>query len=432
MKLTRIKGFFPYLMLVFFNTFIDLGHKILIQDTLYQTANGSTYTLWSAIINALILLPYLLLFTPSGFIADKLPKKKVLQYTAAAAIPLTILVTWAYYQGFFWGAFYLTLLLAVQSVVNSPAKYGYIKEAFGKEHLSQVNAIVQTLTIIAILGATFVFTYIFSHCLQTMGLEHSQNKSLLLKAFAPAGFLLIVFSLFETLMTFRLISKDAVDPESNYEAEKYFKGQYLKRYLNKTFHPPVIFSCIIGLSIFWAINQVLLASYGAFLKNHVGHVSVLFAQGSLAVGGIGILLGSLYAGKVSKGFVETGLIPVASLGIAAGLFILPFLSNSILIVLLFLGYGFFGGMLLVPLNALIQFNAAKQEIGKVLSANNFIQNGFMLLFLAMTVILGVLGVDSKNLLWGLFLIACIGAIYSLIRLPQSLAVHAVLHHLALL
>jgi acyl-[acyl-carrier-protein]-phospholipid O-acyltransferase/long-chain-fatty-acid--[acyl-carrier-protein] ligase len=420
MKLTRIKGFFPYMMLVFFNTFIDLGHKILIQDTIYQTANSSVYTVLSAIINALILLPYILLFTPSGFIADKFSKTKVLQITAAAAIPLTILVTWCYFQGYFWGAFALTLLLAVQSALNSPAKYGYIKETFGKQHLSQVNAIVQTLTIIAILGATFAFTSVFSYYIRVENLKHSYDKNLILQAFAPAGFFLIAFSIFETLMTFRLVKNEAVDPLSDYDPAKYFKGQYLKTYLNKTKNPPVILSCIIGLSIFWAVNQVLLASYGAFLKEHLGDVSVMFAQGSLAMGGIGILLGALYAGKVSKGFVETGLIPVATLGIAAGLFILPLLSSSFLIIMLFLAYGFFGGMLIVPLNSLIQFNAPRQEIGKVLAANNFLQNCFMLTFLAATVVLGLIGIDSQALLFSLFGIVLLAAIFTLITLPQSL------------
>ena len=420
MKLHNIKGFWPYIMLVFFNTFIDLGHKILIQDTLYQTASGSNYTVLSSIINALILLPYILLFTPSGFISDKFPKATVLKITAAAAIPLTVMVTWCYYQGYFWGAFSMTFLLAVQSALNSPAKYGYIKELFGKEQLSQMNAVVQTLTILAILGATFAFTSIFSSLIQAAGLQLSADNGLLLKAFAPAGFLLIAFSIFETTMAFRLVKNEAADPASQYEPAKYFQGYYLKSYLNKTRHPKVIFTCIIGLSVFWAINQVLLASYGAFLKEHVGNVSVMFAQGSLAMAGIGILLGALYAGKASKGFIETGLIPVAAIGITAGLFILPHLSGATAIVLLFLAYGFFGGMLIVPLNALIQFNSARNETGKVQSANNFLQNCFMLGFLGMTVLFGLYQVDSLVLLYGLFVIALAGAIYTLVTLPQSL------------
>ncbi|WP_367607429.1 acyl-[ACP]--phospholipid O-acyltransferase [Legionella sp. W05-934-2] len=420
MKLKGTNSFIPYLVLVFFNTFIDVGHKILIQDTLYQTANSADYTIYSAIINGLILLPYILLFTPSGFIADRFSKASVLRVTAAAAIPLTLLVCWCYYQGYFWGAYGLTLLLAIQSVMNSPAKYGYIKEIFGKEQLTQINAIVQTLTIIAILAATFVFTSLFSHFIQGAGLKNSQDKTLILQAFAPMGFLLVVFSTFETLMTFRLVKNAAVDPNSTYEIKAYFKGKYLQNYLEKARHPKVIFSCIVGLSLFWAINQVLLASYGAYLKEHVGNVGVLFAQGSLAIGGIGILLGALYAGKVSKGFIETGLIPVATIGITVGLFILPLLSGKMGIVCLFLIYGFFGGMLVVPLNSLIQFNAPRKEIGKILAANNFVQNCFMFSFLILTVVLGIYQVDSRWLINGLFAVAFVAAVHTIITMPQSL------------
>ncbi|WP_051550866.1 acyl-[ACP]--phospholipid O-acyltransferase [Legionella geestiana] len=406
--------------IVFLNTFVDLGHKILIQDTLYQTVSGTKYTILSSIINAFILLPYILLFTPSGFIADKFPKASVLKITAAASIPLTIMITICYFKGYFWGSFFLTLLLGIQSALNSPAKYGYIKEIFGKEHLSQANAVVQTLTILAILGATFVFTCMFSHFMQKAGLHTSVDKSLILMHFAPLGFLLIAFSMFETAMTFRLIKKEAAAPQSNYNPSRYFNGHYLKSYLHKTCQNRVIFTCIIGLSVFWAVNQVLLASYGAFLKEHIGDVSVLFAQGSLAMGGIGILFGALYAGKVSKGFIETGLIPAAAVGITAGLFILPHLNSAIAIMVLFLAYGFFGGMLVVPLNALIQFSAPREEAGKVQSANNFLQNCFMFSFLVLNIVLGLVKVDSQFIMYGLSAIALTGTIFTLVTLPHSL------------
>lgn len=420
MSLRKIKGFYPYLMVVFFNTFVDLGHKILLQDILYQTASGSSYTILSAIINAMILLPYVFLFTPSGFLSDRFSKARVLKVTAAAAIPLTLLITLFYYQGYFWAAFATTLLLAIQSAVNSPAKYGYIKEIFGKENLAQANAIVQTLTIIAILAGTFCFTLIFSHFVNKAGLQHAMDKGLIMQSFASAGFILIACSIIETLMTLRLPQRLAVDPGSQYEIKKYLHGSYLKPYLAKAASNHVIITCIFGLAVFWGLNQVLLASYGAFLKENISDVSVIFAQGSLAIAGIGILLGALYAGKVSKGFIETGLIPVAAIGISLGLFFLPSLSSKLSISFLFLSYGFFGGMLIVPLNSLIQFNAGESDLGKVLSANNFIQNCFMVSFLILTVLFSLTGVKSLALMYTLFAIAMAGAIYSFIALPQSL------------
>lgn len=421
MSLFKNKGIFPYFFLVFFNTFIDIGHKILIQDTLFQTSNGYDYTVYSAIINAFILLPYLLLFTPSGFIADKFAKAKVLRLTAFATLPLTLIVTYCYYQGQFWAAFSLTLLLAVQSALNSPAKYGYMKEAYGKDHLSELNAIVQTITIVAILGATIAFSYFFSRWVRGAGLENSQHAGEILKAFAPVGWLLVLMSCFETMMTLRLSVQPAVDPQAKYQLKKYIKGDYLKSYLRKTRKPSIIFSCIIGLSVYFAVNQVLLASYGAFLKEHVQHVSVLFAQSCLAIAGLGVLLGALIAGRLSRESIETGLIPLACLGIALGLLILPHVTHWLSISTLLFAYGIFGGLLIVPLNALIQFNSPKKDGGKILAGNNFIQNIFMTTFLGLTVASGLLKIDSQYLINSLFIIASCGAVYTLYRLPQSFA-----------
>ena len=42
-----------------------------------------------------------------------------------------------------------------------------------------------------------------------------------------------------------------------------------------------------------------------------------------------------------KGFIETGLIPVATIGLTLGLLLLPLALSKLTIVLLFLGYGFF-------------------------------------------------------------------------------------------
>lgn len=53
---------------------MDLGHKIIIQNTIYKAYEGSEQLFLNAIVNALILLPFILMLSPSGFLADKYPK----------------------------------------------------------------------------------------------------------------------------------------------------------------------------------------------------------------------------------------------------------------------------------------------------------------------------------------------------------------------
>ena len=339
--MSKAKGFLPYILIVFFNSFVDLGHKILIQNTLYQTESASHFSLYSSIVNALILLPYILLFTPSGFIADKFSKTNVLRITAVAAIPLTLIATWSYFNGYFTLAFLLTLLLAIQSVINSPAKYGYIKEIYGKGSIARINAVVQTTTIIAILAGTFVFSLIFNHYLHITHMAESLDKSKILQAVAPAGFILVILSIAEAVCSFRLPKKMAADPDSHYELNKYVHGTYLRDYIREVGQTKIIFMCILGLSVFWGVNQVLLASYGAYLKDFAGNPNPVFVQGALAIGGIGILLGATYAGRVSRGFIEAGMIPFAAVGLTIGLLFLPQAENHALILTLFIIYGFF-------------------------------------------------------------------------------------------
>ncbi len=102
--LTRIRGFLPYVAMLFFNAFVDLGHKIIIQNSVFKSFDGSTQIVLTAIVNALILLPFILLFTPSGFISDRFAKHRVMQLSAWAVVGLTLAITACYYAGLFWPA----------------------------------------------------------------------------------------------------------------------------------------------------------------------------------------------------------------------------------------------------------------------------------------------------------------------------------------
>ena len=128
------------------NAFVDLGHKIIIQNTIFKIYSGNTQVTLTAIINALILLPFVLLFTPAGFISDKWSKPRVLRNAAWIALGLTLLITLFYYLGWFWAAFLMTLLLGAQATFYSPAKYGYIKELVGAAELTTANGIIQAVS----------------------------------------------------------------------------------------------------------------------------------------------------------------------------------------------------------------------------------------------------------------------------------------------
>jgi acyl-[acyl-carrier-protein]-phospholipid O-acyltransferase/long-chain-fatty-acid--[acyl-carrier-protein] ligase len=416
-KLFKLTGFIPFILIIFLNAFVDLGHKILIQNTVFKIYDGQTQIILTAIVNGLILLPFVLLFTPAGYLSDKHQKPLIMKISAAIAVGLTLLITLSYYRGWFQFSFAMTFLLAVQSAFYSPSKYGYIKELTGKEHLAIANAVVQAVTIVAILFGIFAFSVLFERGLAGVTYE---SESQILRAIAPLGWILVICSALEWMFAMRLPAREAAAAGQRFDLKQYSKGHYLRDNLNKILANRTIWLSIVGLSAFWAISQVVLATFPAFAKETLGENNTVVIQGILACSGFGIIVGSLLAGQSSKHHIETGLIPLGALGIVVALFFLPQLDSHTLLVMDFLLLGVCGGMFIVPLNALIQFHARNDQLGTVLAGNNWVQNVVMLGFLGLTVFFAVNGISSIGLFHILTVTALAGAIYTVYQLPQSL------------
>jgi acyl-[acyl-carrier-protein]-phospholipid O-acyltransferase/long-chain-fatty-acid--[acyl-carrier-protein] ligase len=414
--LFKLPGAITYLVVVFLNAFVDLGHKITIQNTIFKVYDGNTQIILTAVVNGLILLPFILLFSPAGFIADRYPKNVVMRISAWVAVFITCAITFCYYQGLFWLAFIMTFLLAIQSAIYSPAKYGYIKGLFGKEHLAEANGLVQAVTIIAILLGTFLFSILFEQWFPST--VTSQNDVLV--AIAPIGWILIVNSLIELLMAYKLPSIDKGNPSEDFVVTEYLSGRLAAKNIKPLVNNQVIKLSVIGLAIFWSVGQVMLATFPAFAKESLAIDNTIIIQGILAATGIGIAIGSALAAKWSKGYIETGLIPIGAAGVGLGLILLTQLSSATAHFINFLFIGLMGGLFIVPLNALIQFSAKSQNLGKILAGNNFIQNISMLSFLALTAIFALSGFSSESLLILTAAVAIAGGIYTIYKLPQSL------------
>jgi acyl-[acyl-carrier-protein]-phospholipid O-acyltransferase/long-chain-fatty-acid--[acyl-carrier-protein] ligase len=412
--LFKMRGFAPYLLVVLINAMLDLGHKIIIQNTIFKYYDGSTQIGLTALVNACILLPFIMFFTPAGFLADRFSKHRIMRWTAGLAIPLTVLIYGSYLLGWFEAAFALTLILAAQSAFYSPAKYGYIKEMAGKDNLGMANGVVQAVTIVAILLGGVLFSLLFESLI-----GEAATKEDILRAIAPAGLLLIAGAVAQSLTAMRIPEYKPGDSALRLDPKTYIRGQYLKKNLRNIHGNETIWFCVLGLSLFWAVNQVLFAAFGAHLKDFAGVTSTVVAQGLLAIGGVGIIIGSITAGRLSRTYIETGIIPLAALGMTACLAAIPAMNNVVALGCLLTVYGFFGGLYVVPLNALIQFNAEDSDLGTILAGNNFLQNVFMLSFLCATVLASLTGLSSIPIILTLAAIMALGSVHTLRRLPQS-------------
>ena len=413
-KIYYIKGFTPFIIVTFINAFIDLGHKILMLSILYKSFSESQHLIYNSIINALVILPFVLLFSPSGFLSDKFPKNLILRYGALANLALLFIVAFCYYFGFFWAAFYMTLLMGVQAAIYSPSKYGYIKELVGKENLTWGNGIIQASAIIAMLSGMIVFSALFER-LYTGG----NNPSEIMREMFILSILLIIFGLLEFILSFRLPS---IKEKANitFDKEKYIRGKLLAQNLKTIKKHRMVFLSVLFISFFWAIAQLITDIFPVYAKNILEVSDTSIVNIIIVCSGLGIIIGSIIAGRYSKNYIETGLIPLGACIMFGSLLFLTLFKSLFIVGILFFLFGLGGALYIVPLNALMQFYTEDKELGVVIAGNNFIQNIGMLAALFVATLFGINNLSVELLFYLSAIFALLVMIYTIRLMPFSL------------
>ena len=403
-----------YLVAVFLNAFVDLGHKIIIQNTIFMIYGEQQQIILTAVVNAMILVPFILLFTVSGYLSDKFAKTRIMRYSAFSAVLITLAITYCYYNGLYQVAFGLTLLLATQSAIYSPAKMGYIKECLSKAGLSKGNAYHSSVVLIAILMGTVFFSYLFEVYLGTMDLTTPEE---ILIQIAPVGWVLVGLSLVEFLATlgvrFYPIKLSAVE----FSIKKLASFHYLANNLKAMRNNEIVWYSILGTAIFWGMSQNLVAVIPAHAKVNFGVESPLVVNAMLASSVIGIMIGAFLSGRKSDNLIRTNNIYTGSTMITICAILVPivsslsFIPNSsalIVVTAVILLFGVGAGMMIVPLNALMQAHSPEDGLGSMLAGKNWLQNIAMIGLLVLTMLLAKLSFDSQFILYLNAAIAVVG------------------------
>ncbi len=412
-ELFKNRAFLPFVFILFLNATVDLAHKITIQNVLIKSFDGDLLIVLSALINALILLPFILLFSPSGYLNDRFSKTVIVRFGALSAVGITLLITLSYYNGWFFVAFGMTLLLAIQSAIYSPAKYGLIKKIVGAEKLGSANGVVQAVTIVAILLSSLLFSVLFE-----LSYAHLHSPDEILRSIAPIGWILVLLSALEAYLAYRLPVYKPSPTTDSFSFKKYLKLTYLKANMKILLNDKNIWLSIVGLSLFWGISQLVIATFPAHYKAMSGDDNAIIIQAILAASAIGLVIGSLVASSRSKYHIDLGVVPVGAVGLFISLVFFSISEGAVTMALSSLMFGFFGALLIVPLNASIQFLAHPEQMGRVLAGNNFIQNISMVLFLLFSIVLVQIGLSTMQMFFIASAITLVGSLYAIIKLPH--------------
>jgi acyl-[acyl-carrier-protein]-phospholipid O-acyltransferase / long-chain-fatty-acid--[acyl-carrier-protein] ligase len=314
---------------------------------------------------AMLVLPFIVLAAPAGYCADRFSKRTIIVSCKVAEIILMILGVIVILHGNVWLMFCTLFLMGSHSAIFGPSKYGSIPEIVRVERISAANGLIGMTTILAIVLGTVGAGYLYEWT-KPLGQTNSWLWASTIVSVAVAGLL--------TSLPIRRLAN--ANPSRkfpiNFAAETYNDFRTL-------FSIRALFLTACASMLFWSLGglcQININSYGAtHLNLSKDHVSLLV--GTLAVG-VGI--GSVLAGIISRKRIVMALVPIGAAGLALTHILLYFLpaGNGHLLTFSYIStavclfsLGLSGGIYDVPLQAYLQHNSPEKTRGSIFAATNF-------------------------------------------------------------
>ncbi len=332
----------------------------------------------AATTGALFVIPFLLFSPLAGALADKLSKKTIILAMKGAEVGIALLAIAAFGAASQTGLYAVLFLMATQSALFGPSKYGIVPELVDRRQLSKANSLLESFTYLAI---------ILGSALAPL-LVRMSGSSYRTAAFACIGVSLA-----------GLAASWKIEKTAPANRERQVSARFLtevKETLAELRQDGYLLLAILGSAYFLflgAFAQIDLIPFGMQVHGLSQEQSgYLFLVAALGIG-----CGSLLAGRLSGRNVEFGVVPIGALGLtvsAIGLWLVPVsLIPHLGLVLLF---GLSAGLFIVPLHAFIQFRAPREKLGRILAAGSFLSWCGVLLASALTWLLGSLGITPAG------------------------------------
>lgn len=265
----------------------------------------------------LLVLPYILLAAPAGYLGDRFSKQKVIVGCKVAEVVIMILGVAAILYGNIFVLYSVIFLMGAQSALFSPSKYGAIPELVRSERLQAANALVGMTTILAIVVGTVVPGQLYEWT-RPLGRHDWWISAAVVVGVASVGL----------LASLLIRPLPPADPQRRFPLDA--PGRMIEDFRALAAWRPLLLAAL-GSAIFWSVggmcqlNVDRLASFDLAITPRA--TSALLGMLALGVG-----LGNVAAGLWSRGRVELGMVPYGAAGIALGAAALFFVPPSGLVV----------------------------------------------------------------------------------------------------
>jgi len=383
------------------------------------------------IVGLLFAIPFILFSMTGGYFADRYSKRnvtigmKILELGVMLFFILSLALRNLPMQCA--GVF----LISTEGALFGPSKYGLLPELLPEPKLSWGNGIIEFGTFLAGIGGTIAAGELA---------ERYRGREVV------AGFLLLACSLVGLFASLGISRVPAANPE------KRFRWNPLGDFFAQM--RTIVADRVLGWAVFGytylfflaALLQLAVIIYGHdVLRIDEAHITYL--QAAIAVG---IGLGSVAAGYLSRGKIEYGLIPLGAVGMTlfGGLLYfrapaeflvgrletlareLPRFPAEVLSLAATWAHlrvfdlallGFFGGLFAVPLGALIQHRPRPEQKGGVIAAANLVSFiGIALASLAYYVFTNWLHQTAAGIFLDGAILTLVTTVFSIWLLPDSL------------
>ncbi len=325
----------------------------------------------------LFILPFFLFSALAGQIADKYEKSVLIRRVKLAEIVIMGLAVVGFVTQSVPVLMTILFCMGAQSAFFGPLKYGILPQHLHTHELTGANGLVQMGTYLAILGGTIIGGVLIA--IEGYGVY---LVSTLVVATALAGWYASRFI------------PEAEPADATIQIDWNLLSQTW-RILRQSIGEKDTFIAMVAISWFWFLGASYLSLVPTYTRDVLGG-DELVATLLLTAFSLGIGSGSLLCERLSRGHIEPGLVPVGALGLtlfAIDLFLvgnpasvgtgvmgpMQFLSGMTNWRIIFdlVCIGFFGGIYIVPLYAMIQNRSIPAFRSRTIAANNILNALFM-------------------------------------------------------
>jgi acyl-[acyl-carrier-protein]-phospholipid O-acyltransferase / long-chain-fatty-acid--[acyl-carrier-protein] ligase len=360
-------------------------------------------------------LPFMVFAAPAGYFADRFSKRRVMVVCKVIEFLVIGLGVFAIVHGNMILLFLSLFILGGQAMMFITSKFGAIPEIVRQDKISEANGLINMVSMSAIIIGGVIGNFLYS-----LTEPAGQNRWWIS---AAALFGVATCGLITSLFVGRL---RAANPARTVPWNPI--GQTY-RDLRQLWSKRSMFLAALGSAYFWALGALSQLNIDQFGTKHL-LIEQKYVGPLLAALTIGIGIGAVVAGKVSRNKVELGLVPLGGMGIALSsmlMFLVPggaeghpsFIGYGMGSIFL-LGMGATAGLYDIPLQAFLQERSPVESRGSIMAAYNFLSFfGMLSASVVYWLLSGPLGLPSGTI----FLVGGLATVLVTIMIVRLLPFH---------